>query len=97
MIGIYFLSLNGEVIYIGQSLNLLSRIGSHAASFYFDDVSYMPCEEKDLNELERRYVRAFMPKLNKIIPSPIYRRKDFIYPQIPQKTEEPEQYDLQAI
>jgi len=63
--GIYFLILNDEVIYVGQSVNVLDRIGKHRREGrFFDSFNYLPCPKELMNELEESYILAFMPKMN---------------------------------
>ena len=65
-VGIYFLISDLEIIYIGQSINIHSRIGTHCREGFksFDKVSYIECSENDLNRLETKYIYKFQPKHN---------------------------------
>ncbi len=64
--GIYFLVLAGDVVYIGQSVECHSRIGSHTryGGKEFDSAFMIPCEKKSLNDWEAALVCHFKPKLN---------------------------------
>lgn len=62
---IYFLMRNGEVTYVGQSIDVLSRIARHRREGrQFDAYSYMECPREDLDRLERVYIRALVPEDN---------------------------------
>jgi len=61
--GVYFLILNSEIIYIGQSVNMYSRAASHYDK-EFDSVVYMPCPKEDLNIMESIYIHEFKPAQN---------------------------------
>ena len=63
--GIYFLIFEQEVIYVGQSVDVLGRISRHKREGKeFDSYSYILCAPERLNELEALYITAFMPWLN---------------------------------
>jgi hypothetical protein len=65
--GIYFLVQGDEVVYVGQSVNLHSRISSHIADGHkqFDRVFFRRAAPAELNPLEARFIRVLRPKLNK--------------------------------
>lgn len=58
---VYFMVKSGEVFYIGQSINLLARIGYHAAWKDYDAIFYLPCEKKDLSWMEGAFIRILKP------------------------------------
>lgn len=63
--GVYFLVKNRRVVYVGQSINVWSRIGAHAAEGKpFDRISFIPCEKKHMDVLEALYIHIFRPRLN---------------------------------
>lgn len=63
--GIYFLLRKGEVIYVGQSVDVLHRIARHRREGRtFDAFSYMECDPEDLDRLETLYIKAFVPVEN---------------------------------
>lgn len=62
---LYALYKSGEVIYIGQTRSLLSRIGSHANTKDFDEYSYVKCyDQDDLTMKEDAMIIALEPKYN---------------------------------
>lgn len=64
--GIYFLVLNREIVYIGQSVDILHRISRHRREGReFDSYSYLLCDQSKLDELEEKYIVALMPWQNK--------------------------------
>lgn len=64
VIGIYFLILDKEVVYIGQSINITSRIGHHFGVYQFDSYSFIECSAEELDLLESIYIQAYLPPLN---------------------------------
>jgi hypothetical protein len=64
--GIYFLVLNREIVYIGQSVDVLYRISRHRREGKeFDSYTYLLCDKSRLDELEEKYIVALMPWMNK--------------------------------
>lgn len=65
--GIYFLHCKEEVVYVGKSINMRKRIGSHMAEGIkeFDAVSCKPTAERDLDKWERYFISRLTPKYNK--------------------------------
>jgi hypothetical protein len=63
LIGVYFLIDKDEVVYVGQSVNIYSRIGQHSYK-KFDRYAFIPCEASSLNTLESLYIHFLQPKLN---------------------------------
>ncbi len=61
--GVYFLILNGRVVYVGQSVHVFSRINSHTSK-NFDSYAFVPCSEAMLNKLESLYIHVLKPPLN---------------------------------
>ena len=72
-VGIYFLFENDEVVYVGQALDMASRIRTHIVeskkSFSSHAQIAVP-EEKHhlLNEIEAYFIHKFQPKYNITIP-----------------------------
>ena len=65
--GVYFLHLNGSVVYIGQAKNILRRIGSHTDKD-FDRVTFVNCDDADLNDVEEFFIALIQPPANKRKP-----------------------------
>lgn len=65
--GVYFLFLQKQVVYVGQSINIFRRLGQHAekGAIQFDAVSWIECGREELGRLERAYIHLFNPPLNK--------------------------------
>lgn len=61
--GIYFLVLGGEVVYVGQSCNVATRILNHKNKTY-DRALVLPCPRSKLNEIEAAFIGFFKPALN---------------------------------
>lgn len=63
--GIYFLLRDGEVTYVGQSVDVLGRISRHRRDGRsFDSYAVLECEESQLDGLERQYITALVPQEN---------------------------------
>jgi len=61
--GIYFLIRDGRVVYVGQSVDVWSRIAHHAGAnrHIFDSYAFEPCSRDELNDLESEYIMALKP------------------------------------
>lgn len=62
--GIYVLCLNKEVVYVGQTINIFSRLGAgpdHRARPY-DKVYFVRCNMDELDRLEALMILKFKPK-----------------------------------
>lgn len=66
--GIYFLLAAGEIIYIGQSREVYSRIRRHKSDKAFDGYFVHECSESELYGLEAHYIAKFSPPINKSKP-----------------------------
>ncbi len=68
--GVYFLILADEVVYVGQSLDVESRVNQHArgdarlAAKGFDRALWLPVAEGDLDAYEGALIRALRPRLS---------------------------------
>ena len=63
--GVYFLIADGEVLYVGQSVDVLARISRHRREGkLFDSFSYIVCEPSELDRIEALYIKAFLPPEN---------------------------------
>lgn len=63
--GVYFLVKNSRVVYVGQSLNVFSRIAQHAAlKRDFDSIAWVPCDQDNLDKLESLYIQVLQPEMN---------------------------------
>ena len=65
--GLYALYRYGKIVYVGQSNNILRRIGEHAGDGQkdFDSFSCIRCDNKnERDELERHWIMKFRPEYN---------------------------------
>ncbi|MBB5509543.1 GIY-YIG nuclease family protein [Paraburkholderia atlantica] len=63
--GVYFLIRGERIVYVGQSKNVLRRIARHMDDGReFDRFSVSPCNEHELDGLERTYITALYPDEN---------------------------------
>lgn len=69
--GIYVLIDSGVVMYVGQSVSVYARLAQHmrGAPFDFTDFFVIECEQKQLRELEAKYIHEYQPRWNKDIPA----------------------------
>ena len=65
--GVYFLFRQNEIVYIGQSINVIQRIGAHVTERKkrFDRVLYLPCPQGLLDFYERELIFQFKPRYNR--------------------------------
>jgi hypothetical protein len=64
--GVYFLFDGDEIVYVGQSTDVHSRVASHRLSWkQFDSYTYIPCRIDQLTELEGYYIKILQPQLNR--------------------------------
>ncbi len=63
--GIYFLCHDGELVYVGQSVDVANRVANHRSSRRdFDSVFFLPWPGDDLDRIEGALIRALRPALN---------------------------------
>ena len=64
---IYFLLHENEVVYIGKSTSLASRIVEHinSGTKTFDDVSVIECSIDEMDDLEIKYIKEYCPRYNR--------------------------------
>lgn len=64
---VYFLTFEGRVVYVGKSTSLASRIQAHKSERFkvFDQVFYISVDPKDLDSIERKFIKKFLPKYNR--------------------------------
>lgn len=65
-VGIYFLICNHEIVYVGQSVCVYTRVGVHKreGKIAFDAMAYVACKQEDLDLLESLYILRYLPKHN---------------------------------
>lgn len=64
--GIYFLCKGNDVVYVGQSVNVIARIGTHQqdVSKSFDRAFFFCCKPEDLDRVERALIDELLPLHN---------------------------------
>lgn len=71
--GIYFLIAKGQIVYVGQSVDIHRRMAGHRdkdgviggmLEKKFDRYAWILAPEHDLGRIERAYIQAFRPKYN---------------------------------
>ncbi len=67
--GVYFLCLGPEIVYVGQSVQVIARIASHLSErrkeFEPERVFYLPCPRADLDAMEKHFIAILKPKYNR--------------------------------
>jgi|GEM_PF-4420503 len=63
-VGIYFLFLDGECVYVGQSMTLHARVDQHVKRIQFDSYSWINVPEGDALTVERHYINLLRPVHN---------------------------------
>jgi hypothetical protein len=63
--GIYFLCLDGRVVYVGQSIDVYGRVLYHRTDKDFDSAFFIASTKENLNDVERFFIKYLMPELNK--------------------------------
>lgn len=68
--GIYFLMKDDEIVYVGQSQSIYSRLYSHNKDINkkFDKYYYTEVSNNELDDKESEYIFKFNPIYNKILP-----------------------------
>jgi hypothetical protein len=61
--GVYFLIDHSKIVYVGQSVNVFSRMREHSKSKQFSSYAYISCPKEDLDVLESLYIHVFRPPL----------------------------------
>lgn len=68
---VYFLIDRGQVVYVGQTTNLLQRIADHYAGGEgksFDEVYFVPVKIQELCQVEAAFIARLAPRLNESRP-----------------------------
>lgn len=66
--GLYFLLQGDDVVYVGQSEDILIRAHSHRKDKKYDGFSYLEFPEGNLNDLEAEYIIKCQPICNLTMP-----------------------------
>ena len=66
---VYFLTYEGELVYIGKTNNLFNRLSAHIAENKksFDDycIAIFDTDSESLTHIERIYIEKYLPMYNK--------------------------------
>ena len=65
---VYFLLDNDTIVYVGKSLNGMVRIYDHIknSNYGFNAYAFFNVPKEQIDKLERRYIKRFSPKYNKM-------------------------------
>jgi hypothetical protein len=76
LVGVYFLIEEGQVVYVGQSTDMLRRISRHRDNdILFDSFTVIFCSKDKIDEIESMYIDAFLPKYNRATPSVVFKKQ----------------------
>jgi hypothetical protein len=66
--GVYFLLLDEEIVYIGQSIDIYARISAHKKDCQknFNKTAWVPIPSVNLNDVESALIAAFRPSQNRM-------------------------------
>lgn len=65
--GIYFLSQRNEIVYIGKSIDVHSRIASHRAIFPVHRAHFLPVSghySRRMHDIESAFIKTIQPAFN---------------------------------
>lgn len=63
--GVYFLIQGDEIVYVGQSLDIMARIAQHRNNGkVFSKFTYIQVAPEHLDDVETEYIVRFWPKYN---------------------------------
>lgn len=62
--GVYFLFKGNRIVYVGQSRNVMQRVGVHADEKDFDRMAWVETPREHLNLVESLYIHTLRPRLN---------------------------------
>lgn len=78
--------LKGELVYIGQTVNLRSRMFKHPLEFEHDCIRYIKCPKEKLKEYEKRLIKILGPKKNSHHQTPENKLKHMFHRYYSYKT-----------
>ena len=79
--GVYFLIRDLKVVYVGQSVDVIARVGSHRTNRVkqFDEYYFIRCPEEYMNILEAHFIAKLSPAYNTSTPkNPVYKSKNLL-------------------
>jgi hypothetical protein len=64
--GVYFLIHEGQVVYVGQSVDMRRRLADHIGegAKVFDSITFIPLPISQLNVVEARHIKRYLPRYN---------------------------------
>jgi hypothetical protein len=63
--GVYLLKWKGEVVYVGMTKSLFTRMEKHIRGDYkFDEITFIRTSQKDAGLLESELIGRYLPKYN---------------------------------
>ena len=82
--GVYFLICKGNIVYVGSSKDVMTRITNHRKNMFstgkfFDSYYIMRSNHKDIRQLEPKYIKMFKPKYNIVHKNDIPLRSKYVW------------------
>lgn len=77
--GVYMLVRDNRVVYVGSSIEVINRVGSHRIGYarkQFDRAFFLPCQANERLEIEGALIRFFLPEYNSVPHAPPYTDQD---------------------
>jgi transposase len=71
---VYFLIDNDEIVYVGMSDTVQSRLHAHTKDKKFTKVTWMKVKAHDQKYIEAYYIMTLKPKYNKFLPVRIHNK-----------------------
>lgn len=64
--GVYFLFHGNQLVYVGQSVDVISRVHNHRVENIkkFTNFAHFECNRKMMDEIEKFYIYKFQPRYN---------------------------------
>ena len=62
---VYMLKSEGNVVYVGKTRSIRTRLANHVSDKHFDSFSVIECAERNMGEIEVHYIKKHTPKYNK--------------------------------
>lgn len=72
MIGIYILTKDDMIVYVGQSTNIRARLDVHRTNYEYDAVYVRECKQSALDGLEKACIKFFKPIVNRYLSTTKY-------------------------
>ncbi len=76
--GVYFLLHQHDIVYVGSSICVYSRVQEHLKTKIFDSFVFIHTDKDNRLQIEELYINKFLPKYNKALQGASYRSEEWI-------------------